>query len=137
MAGAHIRLWQYWRDQDKWVPFWGSNHGGDWSHYKDVGDDIAGQEVEYWFAQMKKLPPTLHAGQSSHSYGASSTVPLGHQTSPLGQLPGPSCQGPHSFRTKLWSLPVKLSGLPVRISSSHSGLSHIPFTPCRSARRSR
>ncbi len=74
MAGAHVRLWTYWRDQPEMVPFWGSNSGGDWSQYKDVGDDRAGQDVEYWFGQMKRLPPTPHAGQDSHTYGTASTI---------------------------------------------------------------
>lgn len=70
MAGAHVRLWTCRRDQTAMIPFWGpSSGGGDWSQYKDVGDDKAGQEIEYWFGQMKRLPPTPHAGQNSYTYG--------------------------------------------------------------------
>jgi hypothetical protein len=74
MAGAHIRLWKCLSDQAEWVPFWGPNNGGDWSQYKDVGDDEATRTIESCFGQMKQFPPTPHAGQSSHTYGASSAV---------------------------------------------------------------
>lgn len=96
MAGAHIRLWTHRRHEDRLVPFWGNDIAGEWSEYKDVGNDQSGRDLEYWFGQMKQFPPTPHAGQSSHSYGTPSTVPLGYQASPPGQLPGPSYQDPAS-----------------------------------------
>jgi hypothetical protein len=74
MAGAHIRLWKCLSDQTEWVSFWGPNNGGDWSQYKDVRDDEATRTIESCFGQIKKFPPTPHAGQSSHTYGASSAV---------------------------------------------------------------
>jgi len=73
MAGAHVRLWTYFRDQAELVPFWGPPNGGEWAQYKDVGDDKAGQDIEYWFGQMKHIPPTPHAGQSNETYGTSKT----------------------------------------------------------------
>ncbi|KAH9208845.1 hypothetical protein DL95DRAFT_414385 [Leptodontidium sp. 2 PMI_412] len=93
MAGAHLRLWTYRRDQTEMVPFWGPNSGGDWSQYKDVGNDKAGQEIEYWFGQMKQLPPTPHAGQSSHTYGTASTIVPSYQPSASSyQAPASSYQ---------------------------------------------
>ena len=90
MAGAHVRLWTCRRDQSEMIPFWGPSSMGDWSQYKDVGDDTAGQEIEYWFGQMKQLPPTPHAGQSSHTYGTASTI------TPSYQAPASSYQAPAS-----------------------------------------
>ena len=46
MAGAHIRLWRYSRDQPELVPFWSSNSIGDWGEYKDIGDNQAGEIIE-------------------------------------------------------------------------------------------
>jgi len=79
IAGAHVRLWRCGRDQTELVPFWGPNNSRDWSQFKDVGNDRAGQEIEYWFGKMKRLPPTPHAGQSSHTYGTASTIAPSHQ----------------------------------------------------------
>lgn len=84
MAGAHIRLWTLYRGDAKLVPFWGSSDPGKWSEYKDVGDDTAGQEIEYCFRQMKQFPPTPHAGQSAYTYGTSSTVNISSQASISG-----------------------------------------------------
>ncbi|PVH70803.1 hypothetical protein DL98DRAFT_597522 [Cadophora sp. DSE1049] len=97
MAGAHVRLWTCRRDQTEMVPFWGPNSIGDWSQYKDVGDDIAGQEIEYWFGQMKQLPPTPHAGQSSHTYGTASTIAPNYQApASTYQAPASTYQAPAS-----------------------------------------
>ncbi|KAF4632627.1 hypothetical protein G7Y89_g5498 [Cudoniella acicularis] len=95
MAGAHIRLWTYKRGGTELVPFWGPDALGDWKEYKDVGNDIAGQEIEHCFGQMKRFPPTPHAGQSSHTYGTSSTVKPTFQASVLGyQASSSSYQAP-------------------------------------------
>lgn len=72
MAGAHLRLWGYWREGTEMEPFWGA--GGaegarDWSQYKDVGDDTAAQQIEAVFTKMKQFPPTPLAGHTSDTYG--------------------------------------------------------------------
>merc|ERR1712225_226790 len=105
MAGAHVRLWTCRRDQSEMIPFWGPSSMGDWSQYKDVGDDTAGQEIEYWFGQMKQLPPTPHAGQSSHTYGTASTI------TPSYQAPASSYQAPAS------SYQAPVSGYQISASS--------------------
>jgi hypothetical protein len=84
MAGAHIRLWTIYCGEAELIPFWGSSSPGKWSEYKDVGDDTAGQEIEYWFGQMKQFPPTPHAGQSVHTYGTPGTVNMSSQASAPG-----------------------------------------------------
>lgn len=84
MAGAHVRLWTINRGEAELVPFWGSSSPGNWNEYKDVGDDTAGQEIEYWFGQMKQFPPTPHASQSAHTYGTSSTINMSSQASAPG-----------------------------------------------------
>ncbi len=69
MAGAHIRLWKYWRDSNAFETFWGPSTPGDWGQYIDVGDEKAGRELEGYFDYMKRFPPTPHAGQTSSTYG--------------------------------------------------------------------
>jgi hypothetical protein len=97
-AGAHVRLWKYTRE-DKLVPFWGSNSAGDWSQYKDVGNDQHGQDIRYWFEQMKSLPPTPHAGQSSHTYAATGS---GYQASSASA----SYQAPIGHASSSYTVPI-------------------------------
>jgi len=71
MAGAHARLWGCWPSMTEMEPFWGACSGGDWSQYKDIGDNVAAQQIEAGFIRMKQFPPSAHAGQTSDTYGTS------------------------------------------------------------------
>ncbi|KAH6714336.1 hypothetical protein BKA61DRAFT_734846 [Leptodontidium sp. MPI-SDFR-AT-0119] len=131
-AGAHVRLWKYWREQPDLVPIWGANTVGDWSEYKDVGDDQAGGVLEYWFGQMKQLPPTPHAGQTMDTYGTPSTAGLSYQQS-ASSYPGYTSYpytpnnpaSTFSYPAPTSSDPDSMSGIPAsgngpRQSAQHS-----------------
>jgi len=92
MAGAHIRLWRYQRGDTRLQQLWGSNAIGDWSQYKDVGQEQDGRELEWHFGKMKGTPPTARADQGD-SYGDSfSTATLSSSTVTAGSFIPPSYQ---------------------------------------------
>jgi hypothetical protein len=94
-AGANVRFWKCSAGSGGWRPLWGANHRGDWSQYKDVGDDAAGLLLGAWFRRMKQTAPSLHAGQSLETYGTlhqagqpSHTSASGFQVAPSGYQTG-------------------------------------------------
>jgi hypothetical protein len=124
MAGAHIRLWTYWRDKTELAPFWGSQDPGKWDQYKDVGDNEAGRDIEYWFGIMKQFPPTPHAGQSSLTYGTSSTGDMRYQPPASGYGASASgYQAPASgYQTSPYAIPhLSSSNIPTGQSTSTGG----------------
>jgi hypothetical protein len=64
-----------------------------------VGKDEDAKLIEHFFGEMKRLPPTPHAGQSSHTYGTSGVLSQSYPATTPRYPAGSSYQVGSSYQT--------------------------------------